>query len=132
MMNETVLQQIYNHLKTNGIDVYAPSQHKGDCTSPYVVIRGGGVVQLLTVSSERPVYTLMFYVPYKNFFELDAFKDKVKEIMKDLYPMVMYGGNESEDYYEESNKSYMKSVEYYGIRRIKYTNYERSVDNGGN
>ena len=129
---KTTLQQIYDHLKSNGIKVYAPSQHKGDCTEPYVVIRGGGVVQLLTVSSERPVYTLMFYVPYKNFFELDSFRDKVKDLMRDLYPMVMYGGNETEDFYEESNKSYTKSVEYYGIRKIKYTNYERSVNNGGN
>lgn len=117
---ETVIKQIYKFLKSKNIKVYMPAEHIGDCLEPYVVVRSGGVVELLSVSSERPVYTFMFYVPYRNYLQLEEFKEQVKEMLIELYPMIQYSGNETEAYYDDTNQSFMTSVEYYGIRKIRY------------
>mgnify|MGYP000500093019 CR=1 FL=1 len=61
-MVKEVSKQIYDLLKQNNFDVYFPSQHKGECISKYVVIKHDGVYQPLTVSSERPIYTITFTI----------------------------------------------------------------------
>ena len=121
-MGKEVSKQIYDLLKQNNFDVYFPSQHKGECISKYVVIKHDGVYQPLTVSSERPIYTIMCYVPEQNYSELESFVLEIKRTMKDIFPLVMYLGNETPSYYDDSVKGHMISFQYYGARKIKNWN----------
>lgn len=117
---KTVIKQIYDFLKQNNVDVYMPGEHKGDCLKPYVVVKNGGVYNLLNVSSERPIYIFMFYVPFREYLKLEEYKESIKQMLKELYPMIQYSGNETDSAYDESNKSFTVSVDYYGIRKISY------------
>jgi hypothetical protein len=121
-MAKEVSKQIYDLLKQNNFDVYFPSQHKGECISKYVVIKHDGVYQPLTVSSERPIYTIMCYVPEQNYSELESFVLDVKRTMKNIFPLVMYAGNETSSYYDDNIKSHMVSFQYYGVRKIENWN----------
>ncbi len=38
-MTKSVLKQIYDCLKENGIDVYFAGQHEGECIKKYTVIK---------------------------------------------------------------------------------------------
>lgn len=121
-MGKEVSKQIYDLLKQNNFDVYFPSQHKGECISKYVVIKHDGAYQPLTVSSERPIYTIMCYVPEQSYSELESFVLEIKRTMKDIFPLVMYLGNETPSYYDDSVKGHMISFQYYGARKIKNWN----------
>ena len=93
-MGKEVSKQIYDLLKQNNFDVYFPSQHKGDCISKYVVIKHDGAYQPLTVSSERPIYTIMCYVPGQSYSELESFVLEVKRTMKNIFPVCLNGSRE--------------------------------------
>lgn len=121
-MAKEVSKQIYDLLKQNNFDVYFPSQHKGECISKYVVVKHDGVYQPLKVSSERPIYTIMCYVPEQSYSELESFVLEIKRTMKMIFPLVMYLGNETPSYYDDSVKGHMISFQYYGTRKIENWN----------
>lgn len=116
-MQNSVLKQIYDCLKKDGFDVYFPSQHKGECNSPYIVIRMAGVYNPLTVSSERPLYDILIYVPENRYSILETIIYDTKQSLKKLYPMIEYNGTETATYYDESVKANMVSFQYQGIRK---------------
>ena len=43
MAGETRYMDIYDHLVAKGFDVYTPAQHKGECVTPYIVVKGAGM-----------------------------------------------------------------------------------------
>lgn len=115
----SVIQKIYDSLKEQGFDAYFPGQKKGECTRKYVVVKDDGGVEVVGISSERPIYTIMCYVPENKYSLMGTYKLEVKEAMRKLYPMVMYAGNETPSYYDSNVKGHMVSFQYYGIRKIK-------------
>lgn len=116
---KSVLKQIYDVLKEQGINVYFPGQHKGECKNRYTVVKMEGAVQSLTVSSERPIYTLMCYVPCNKYSELEEYVNELKTKMKKIFPVVMYVGNETPSYYDEGVNAYMISFQYQNCRKIE-------------
>lgn len=120
MSVKSVLKQVYDHLKKSGFDVYFPGQHKGDCENKYIVLKMDGGTVLETVSSERPIYTVMCYVPERKYSELADYVLDVKDKMRGVYPMLMYAGNETPSYFDESVSGHMVSFQYQGIRKLKY------------
>ena len=119
---KSVLKQAYDCLKEHGFDVYFPGQHKGECTESYVVVKREGATELLSVSSERPIYTVMCYVPEGKYSTLEEMASSVREAMKDVYPAVMYAGNETPDFFDDSINGWMRSFQYEGIKKIQYMN----------
>lgn len=120
MSGKSVLKQVYDHLKEIGFDVYFSGQHKGDCLSKYVVLKMDGGTMLEGISSERPLYTVLCYVPERKYSELADYVLEVKDAMRGVYPMLMYAGNETTSYFDESVNGHMVSFQYQGIRKIKY------------
>lgn len=112
------LQEIYDFLKKEGYDVYFSGQHKGNCISPYVVIKYDGAIESYIVSSDRPIYTLLCYVPYNMYSSMVQYVYDIKEKMRDLYPAIQYAGNETGSIYDEDIKGYMVSFMYQGVRKI--------------
>ena len=110
-------RDIYKHLKSKGYDVYAPGQKVGDCTSKYIVVKNDGTAKVAGTSSEQEYYSVMCYVPLAEYSELETFKQKVKEDMKELHPMVSAVGEETPSYTDTNNKSHMISVEYRNYKK---------------
>lgn len=109
---------VYNHLKSKGIDVYSPGQHQGECITPYTVVKDGGSSQLLSYSSTQPLYDILCYVPKDNYSQLEPYLHKVREAMKELYPMVVPTYFETPSFLDDSVKGHMVSMEYRAANKI--------------
>lgn len=120
MSEKSVLKKVYDHIKQNGYDVYFPGQKKGECKSKYIVLKMDGGTVLDGVSSERPIYTILCYVPENQYSLLHEFVLEVKSMMRGVYPMLMYAGNETSSYFDDSVKAHMISFQYQGIRKIEH------------
>ena len=97
-----------------GIDVYPPATYKGDCKAPYCVLKDAGSEPISEISSERHFYTLLCYVPRDKYVELADFKEQCKAIMAEspIFPMLMPTGIETPSFFDDTNNSYMISVQY--------------------
>jgi hypothetical protein len=117
-MEETRFMDIYSNLADNGIDVYSPAQHEGECTSPYVVVKDAGVTRYQQFSSVQALYDIMCYVPKNRFTELEKYVGRVKEIMKRLEPMIMPTHTELASFYDDTVNGHMVSIQYRNYRKI--------------
>lgn len=114
----TRLEDIYRHLKSQGVEVYFPGQKVGECRANYVVVKESDTSQYQGLSSTATVYEVLCYVPRDRYSQLSIFSDQVKEIMKKLYPMIRPLYNETPPFYEDLVKAHMKSIQYMNIRKI--------------
>jgi len=120
----STLKQIFDVLKSNTeYDVFFPSQHKGNCISPYYVVKADGATTEVSISSERPLYSILCYVPRNNYTTLEVMEEKAKKAMKQLFPMLMYAGNETTSFYDEDIDGHMISFQYQACRKIIETDY---------
>lgn len=117
-MSMSLLKDAWDLLKDVGFNPFMPGQHKGECIEPYVVVKLSGVLPL-EVSSERPIYTFLVYVPENEYTKLETNVFAIKQELKKLYPRIMYAGNETESFYDEQIKAHMISFQYYGIRKLE-------------
>lgn len=111
-------QRIYTHLKQNGFDVYSPGQHKGECISPYVVVKDSGLNPLSSFSSTQALYDVMCYVPKEQFSTLEPYVDSVKACMKGLYPSIISTNFQTASYLDDTVKGHMISVQYRNNRKL--------------
>ena len=109
---------IYKHLKKNGIDVYSPAQHQGECLSKYVVIKVSSASQYNQFSTTRNLYDLMLYVPKDEYSKLEDFIGRVKSLMKELSPMIRPMNFQTASYYDDGVKGHMVSIQYYNYRKL--------------
>lgn len=109
---------IYNHLKSRGFDVYTPGQHKGDCLSPYVVIKPANSMQFSGFSTNVISCDVLCYVPKNNFSQLEPLVSQVKAAMKSLFPQVKESHWELQGFCDDSNKSHMWSIQYQSYQKF--------------
>lgn len=109
---------IYKKLKSEEIDVYTPGQHKGDCVSPYVVVKPQMLMQIDDFSSNVIYCDVLCYVPQDHFSTLETFVQEVKSILKKLYPLVQESHVELPGFADDSNKSHMWSIQYEGYQQF--------------
>jgi hypothetical protein len=119
MEQKSVLKQIREVLRENGIDAYYPTQHEGECIEPYVVIKYNGATLSDAVSSEQVVYDIICYVPEKKYSALPDYVAEVKSVLAKLFPMIRKTGTETADYYDDTVKGHMISVEYVNYRKME-------------
>lgn len=112
-------KDIYRHLHSNGVDVYSPGQHQGECLSPYVVVKDAGSSQFNGFSSTSNAYDIMCYVPKSQFSELEPFVDCVESLMDGLYPMLKSTHDKTPSFYDDSVKAHMVSMTYVNHRKFK-------------
>lgn len=116
---KSIIEQIRDAIAVDGTEVYYPSQHKGECLKEYVVVKSEGTYEQQTVSSERPLYTVMLYVPVNRYGRIESFMFETKQKMKKVFPFVMYVGNETASFYDEDKNAHMVSFQYQGCRKIE-------------
>lgn len=117
-MKNSRWKDIYDHLKSKGIDVYSPGQHEGECLSRYVVLKVGGVSQLGQFTSTVNSYDLLVYVPKNEYSELEVFVEQVKSIMRELEPMIKPQNIQTESFFDDRINGHMVSIMYSNNRRM--------------
>ena len=118
-MADTRWEDIYETLKTNGIDVYSPGRKTGECTSPYVVVKNAGRTSPTEISSSQDLYDLMCYVPKDEYSTLESFVDRVESIMDQLFPMIRPLHFRTASFYDDSVKAHMISTQYQNWKKNK-------------
>lgn len=116
-MAETRYEDLYLHLKNHGMDVYPPQYKTGECTSPYIVINGAGVLRFDGYSSTQHLYDIMLYVPKNQYTSIEILMDQIRDWMKEL-PMFKPTYNETAPYYDDTVKGYMTSIQYVNYRKM--------------
>ena len=118
----SIIKQMYDVLAEYE-DVFFPSQHKGNCISPYYVVKMDGATAETSISSERPLFSVLCYVPRNKYSYLEIMRDNAKKAMRTLFPMLMYVGNETSSIYDEDIDGHMISFQYQACRKIIETDY---------
>lgn len=114
-------RDIFKELNDSKVDVYPPATKKGECTSPYVVVKQDGSTQAGTFSSEYVYYQFMLYVPHNAYDKLDDYEKEVKGILASkLHPWLMPTGSNMPDYYDDTIKAHMRSFMYRNNVRNKH------------
>lgn len=109
---------IYEHLQSKGFAVYSPGQHKGECTSKYIVLKTSTKTRIAGLSSVRQLYDLMIYIPVDEYSQLEPFVNDVEAAMKELQPMIMPVYYQAASYYDSGVKGHMVSLQYRNNRKI--------------
>lgn len=111
-------QNIYKHLKAEGIDVYSPGQHQGECIRPYTVVQNAGMSPYSAFSSTQTLYDIMCYVPQNEFSTLEPYVEKVKTAMKGLYPTIVPVNFQTAAFLDDTVKGHMISIQYKNNRKL--------------
>lgn len=119
-VQETRLKDIYICLKNAKFDTYFVGQHKGDCISPYVVIKQGVSTKYDNLSTNVQYYDILIYVPQNNPSKIEVLLDEVEQAMKALYPMIKSQNSRTEMFFDDSVKGWMRSTLYSNYRKIDY------------
>lgn len=61
----------------------------------------------------------MCYVPRNNYSRIESFVRETKQALKEMFPLIMYNGNETPSFYDDEIKGHMVSFEYVGCRKIE-------------
>ena len=77
-----MFKEIYKHLKNNGFDVYSIGQHKGICSSPYLVIKENGTNEIVGTSLNSEMVEIMIYYPLGSYSKLNQYKQSTLYCMK--------------------------------------------------
>lgn len=118
--DKTIWERIADVLLEHKYNVYPPAIKKGECTEEYIVIKQDGSSRSLAFSSETDYYTLLLYVPREQYTRLEKFKQEVKGVMAtDLYPLLMPTGLTTPDFYDDTYKAHMTSIQYRNNARNK-------------
>jgi len=110
-------QDIFLHLQENGFDVYPPGVKVNECLSPYVVVMHDGSVPYTGISTNIDLYSVLVYVPQKQYSELEVQVQSVKVAMKKLEPMILPYGSQTPSFYDDSVKAHMISIEYKNYKK---------------
>lgn len=114
---ESRAQDLYMVLKNNGIDVYFQGQKKGDCISPYAVVKSNGSTDHMEYSTNVANYSVLCYVPENEYSKLEVFTNRVKDIIKTIKPLFRPTGYESPSLFDDTVNGYVVSVDYLNYRK---------------
>ena len=111
-----MIKKLFDFLFDNDIDVYFPGQHKGECTSNYVVIKENTTSSLNGITGSGLI-DLLFFVPESDYLECANYRKKVKEILEN-FKDIEFTGNETGPVTDDSVKAYTFSLMYKKYKRI--------------
>ena len=116
--DKSVWETIFRHLKKHGFEVYSPGTKLGECQRPYIVIKSDGSSRHTSFSTDVDLYAVMCYVPKMRYSTLEPMVQSVKEVMKELSPMVLPYGQQTPSYYDDDVKAHMVNIEYKNYKKI--------------
>ncbi len=114
-------EDIFVMLKDNGINVKSPTRNVGIIKEPTVIVRYDGTIQHGTFSTDDYRYELIICVPNDQYSKLEPYVVQVRELMKNLYPMLVDERNVSTSMYDDEIRAHYVSCTYQNHR--KFSNY---------
>lgn len=108
--------KLFEYLKDNGADVYFVGQHKGECKSPYIVLKDDGTSSL-NGKTGTSLIDVLFFIPQNNFTKCDSYKNSIKEIIKQ-FGKVRYTGTETGIVVDDEKKALTFSVMYEFYKKL--------------
>jgi len=114
-----MIQQIYTHLNSKGLSPYFPGQHKGECTSPFVIIREG--TQIPSINTNRTgqrVMDFIIFVPVNSYIAVKPYAEDVRTALKDL-KYLRKTGTETTIITDDEKKAYTTSIEYIVQKKLE-------------
>ena len=111
-------EDISEHIRNKGYDVYSPGTKVGECTKPYIVVKNDGSSQHTSFSTDNDLYAVMCYVPKMQYSRLEPLVQEIKDIMEELKPMILPYGTQTPSYYDDSVKAHMVSIEYKNYKKL--------------
>ena len=109
-----MFKEIYKHLKNNGFDVYSIGQHKGICSSPYLVIKENGTNEIIGTSLSNEMVEIILYYPLGAYSELNQYKQSALYCMK-LLKSIRRIMESSPTIVDDDKKAYTTSFYYQKI-----------------
>lgn len=104
--------KLMEYLIDNGIKVYLVGQHKGDCTSNYVVLKDSGTSGYMGSNKVgTQLIDVLFFVPQNKYSQCDKFKEEVKTLLSE-FKGIRYTGDETGVIPDDGVKALTFSVMY--------------------
>lgn len=114
---KTVWEQINDHLKAEGFEVYSPSTKVGVCERPYlVVITDTGTTHPM-FSTDIDLYSIICHVPINQYSKLEKLVLNVKLSMAKLKPLVKSNGYRSPNFVDDAIKAHTISIQYSNYKK---------------
>lgn len=104
------MTRIVDTLTAQHIAAFLPGRHEGMCTSAYVAVEDGGVIQTGKTTG-RHVYTLTAMVPFGTPSAMGALLNSIRSAMRAM-PTLRPTGEQSPDMIDEERGAYCVTVEY--------------------
>ncbi|WP_406541600.1 hypothetical protein [Clostridium ljungdahlii] len=116
----TVWEHVFLHLKSKGIDAYSPGQHKGKCTTPYVVLKNTGTAGF-EGSNQIGSQTLdvITYCPRSNYSDIEPYTVQVQSFLGELKGYIRPTGNITPVILDDSVNGYTQTIEYQTFQRLR-------------
>ena len=110
-------EEIYKKLKSEGIEIYAPSQKNDLCKNRYVVIKEDGQYTRNKLTGYS-IITLYCYIPKNIYSKLEYFVDEIENELSNI-DFLVKTGNKSPKIYDDDVQGYFQTIEYYVYHKIK-------------
>lgn len=111
-------EDVFRFLKSKNVNVFSPGIKVGECTEKYIVLKNAGASKHPNFSTQNSFYTIFCYVPKTKYSELETYVQSIKATMKELEPMILFTGNETPSYYDDTVKAHMISIEFKNYKKL--------------
>lgn len=119
--DNSIWQTIVDALKLHNFEVYPPATKKGECKSPYIVVKKDGTALVPGYSTKYVYYRFLLYVPKNEYHTMDIFEKEVRSVLDtDLFPLLMSTGSGEPDYYDDNINGHMRAFLYRNNVRDKH------------
>lgn len=112
-------KSIFDKLRQEGLNPYAPGQHKGECDKAYCVVKEG--TQIPSIQSNRlgqKVIDIIVFVPISSYIALEPYMKSIRSALKEL-PNLRKTGFETPAITDDEKKAYTSSIEYTIIKKLE-------------
>ena len=118
---ENSVQTLYTGLKGLGVDVYFPRQHRGDCISPYCVLKLQSKIRFGSFSSNTRYLDVLCYTPKNDYAKVLDYQHEIDSYMKLMQDKLMIRdtGTATPPYFDTAVNGWMTSVQYALYERRK-------------
>lgn len=111
-----MILKVYEYLQDNNIDVYLVGQHKGECKSPYIVLKDDGISSL-NGRVGKGYIDILFFIPENKFTKIKDFRKQVVDLLKE-FKSIRYSGNETGIVTDNDKKALTFSIMYEKYMRL--------------
>lgn len=107
-----MIDTLYHHLKSEGLNPYLIGQHVGECEKPFVIIKEGTQIPSLHSRNigQQPIDMILF-LPVSSYKQVAIYRKDVIGSLKNIKHL-RKTGTETPPIVDDEKKAYTMSIEY--------------------